>query len=80
MTIAGYFLVKCFFAKYYATLSHFAESNGDLGEGFMMLFWKSTILGDKGVVFRYVILRILVSRFANIFSETTSNNGKDAQN
>ena len=56
------------------------ESNGDLDEGFIMLFWKSAIAGGKGVVFRYVIPRILVSRLANIFSETTSNNGKDAQN
>ena len=45
-----------------------------------MLFWKSTIVGDKGVAFRYVIPRILVSMLANIFSETTSNNGKDPQN
>ena len=45
-----------------------------------MLFWKSTIVGDKGVVFRYVIPQILVSRLATIFSDTTLNNGKDAQN
>ena len=45
-----------------------------------MLFWKSTIVDDKGVVFRYVIPRVLVSRVANNFSETTSNNGKDAEN
>ena len=45
-----------------------------------MLFWKSTIVGDKGVAFRYVILRILVSILANNFSETTSNNEKYAQN
>ena len=63
-----------------STFTTFAESNGDLDEGFIMLFWKSTIMDDKGVVFRYVIPRILVSRLANNFSETTSNNGKDAQN
>ena len=62
------------------TFTIFAESNGDLDKGFKMLFWQSTIVGDKGVVFRYVVPRILVSRLANIFSETTSNNGKDAQN
>ena len=62
------------------TFTIFAESNGDLDEGFIMLFWKSTIVGDKGVVFRYVIPRILVSRLATIFSDTTLNNGKDAQN
>ena len=45
-----------------------------------MLFWKSTTEGDKRVVFRFVIPRTLVSRLVNIFSETTSNNGKDAQN
>ena len=45
-----------------------------------MLFWKSTIVGDKGVAFRYVTPRILFSMLANIFSETTSNNGKDPQN
>ena len=45
-----------------------------------MLFWKSTMVGNKGVAFRYTILRILVSMLANIFSETTSNNGKAAQN
>ena len=61
-------------------MQHLDDIMQYLDEGFIMLFWKSTILGDKGVVFRYVILRILVSRFANIFSETTSNNGKDAQN
>ena len=60
------------------TFTIFAESNGDLDERFIMLFWKSTIVGDKGVVCRYVIPRIWVSRLANIFSETTTNNGKDA--
>ena len=45
-----------------------------------MLFWKGTIVGEKGVAFRYVIPRILVSMLANIFYETTSNNGKDPQN
>ena len=43
-----------------------------------MLFWKNAVVGDEGVAFRYVILRILVSMLANIFSETTSSNGKDA--
>ena len=62
------------------TFTIFAESNGELDEGFIMLFWKSTIVGDKGVAFRYVIQRILVSILANIFSETTSNNAKDPQN
>ena len=45
-----------------------------------MLFWKGTIVGDKGVVLRYIISIILVSRLANNFSETTLNNGEDAQN
>ena len=26
-----------------------------------MLFWKSTIVGDKGVAFRYAILRVLLA-------------------
>ena len=62
------------------TFTIFAESNGDLDKGVIMLFWKGTIVGDKGVVLRYIISIILVSRLANNFSETTLNNGEDAQN